>query len=398
MRHPSFVHCGIDLLPSPLAGGYDLNSSHGVHMSTLTGAIAELARAARSASEHLIHREAIAELIILAAVAREHLLLIGAPGTAKSAIAKRMAQVFDGRYFEYLMGRFTEPNEIFGPIDLRRLREGEVSTETRGMLPEAEFAFLDEIFLGSTAILNTLLGVLNERRFRRGHTDMHCPLKVCIGAANALPEDPSLAAFADRFLLHCFVDPVADHELEALLLAGRAAETDVMHSMAHAQSLEVLHSAARAVDISQTAPLMARAIRELRKVDVNLSDRRIVKAQNLIAAVAALAGRNQAQASDLWPLIYAIPTKAQQETGREVLSELLQVAVHPLLSYATEAAAQSPISRTPRLLLAAQTLDLSNRIATEQWLRELDANFPLEQLPMELVDWRASAVQAMAQT
>ena len=89
-------------------------------------------------------------------MAREHLLLIGAPGTAKSAIARRMAQVFDGRYFEYLMGRFTEPNEIFGPVDLRRLREGEVHTETCGMLPEAEFAFLDEIFLGSTAILNTL--------------------------------------------------------------------------------------------------------------------------------------------------------------------------------------------------------------------------------------------------
>lgn len=366
-------------------------------MSALTGAIAELARAARSASAHLINREAIAELIILAAVAHEHLLLIGAPGTAKSAIAKRMAQVFDGRYFEYLMGRFTEPNEIFGPIDLRRLREGEVSTETRGMLPEAEFAFLDEIFLGSTAILNTLLGVLNERRFRRGHTDMLCPLKVCIGAANSLPEDPSLAAFADRFLIHCFVDPVADHELEALLLAGRAVESDVIHSVAQAQSLDLLHKAARAVDLSATLPLLARAVRDLRKVDVSLSDRRIVKAQNLIAAVAALAGRERAQACDLWPLIYAIPTKAQQETGREVLSELLKVAVHPLLSYSSEAAAQSPLSRTPRLLQTAQQLSFTDRIATEQWLRELDANFPAVDLPTELADWRARAVAAMAE-
>ena len=367
-------------------------------MPALTGAIAELARAARSASEHLIHREAIAELIILAAVAREHLLLIGAPGTAKSAIARRMAQVFDGRYFEYLMGRFTEPNEIFGPVDLRRLREGEVHTETRGMLPEAEFAFLDEIFLGSTAILNTLLGVLNERRFRRGHTDLQCPLKVCIGAANTLPEDPSLAAFADRFLLHCFVDPVADHELEALLVAGRAVESDVMHSVAQAHSLDLVHKAARAVDVREITPLLTRAIRDLRTVDVNLSDRRIVKAQNLIAAVAALAGRDQAQACDLWPLIYAIPTKAQQETGREVLSELLKVAVHPLLSYSSEAAAQSPLSRTPRLLLAAQSLDLDNPVATEQWLRELDANFPADQLPAELAGWRTRAAQAMAAT
>jgi MoxR-like ATPase len=86
-----------------------------------------------------------------------------------------------GRYFEYLLGRFTEPSEIFGPIDLRKLREGTVETETADMLPEAEIAFLDEVFLGSTAILNTLLSLLNERTFRRGHTRLQCPLRVCVG-------------------------------------------------------------------------------------------------------------------------------------------------------------------------------------------------------------------------
>jgi MoxR-like ATPase len=88
------------------------------------------------------------------------------------------------------------------------------------MLPEAHFAFLDEVFKGSTAILNTLLGILNERVYRRGHSIIKCPLRVCVGAANALPEDESLAAFSDRFLVRVFVDPVPDPRLEELLEAG----------------------------------------------------------------------------------------------------------------------------------------------------------------------------------
>ena len=133
------------------------------------------------AGKNLIERETLVELVALAAVAGEHVLIIGAPGTAKSEAVRRIAKATGGEYFEYLLGRFTEPSEIFGPVDLRKLKEGIVETETSGMLPEAEIAFLDEIFLGSTAILNTLLGILNERIFRRGHTRMKVPLRVCVG-------------------------------------------------------------------------------------------------------------------------------------------------------------------------------------------------------------------------
>jgi MoxR-like ATPase len=160
-----------------------------------------------------IGREQLAELMILAAVAQEHLLVIGPPGTAKSAVVRRVAQAMGGRYFEYRLGRFTEPTELFGAVDLKKLREGTVETDISGMLPEAEIAFLDDVFLGSTAILNTLLGVLNERRFRRGHTQIQCPLRVCVGAANGFPDDESLAAFGDCFLLHHFIHPTPDHQL-----------------------------------------------------------------------------------------------------------------------------------------------------------------------------------------
>src|SRR5213082_3386624 len=173
--------------------------------SEIQSAAESLQKALAAASQSLVEREAVVQLVGLCAVAQEHLLVIGPPGTAKSEAVRRVARATGGRYFEYLIGRFTEPSEIFGPVDLRRLREGVVETETSGMLPEAEIAFLDEIFLGSTAILNTLLCILNERVFRRGHTQLRCPLRICVGASNSLPTDESLAAFADRFLVRVFV-------------------------------------------------------------------------------------------------------------------------------------------------------------------------------------------------
>ena len=102
-----------------------------------------LRNALREAGRGLIEREALLEMVALAAVAGEHVLVIGPPGTAKSEAVRRVARATGAHYFEYLLGRFTEPSEIFGPIDLRRLKEGFVETETSGMLPEAEFAFLD---------------------------------------------------------------------------------------------------------------------------------------------------------------------------------------------------------------------------------------------------------------
>ena len=96
--------------------------------------------------QRFVDRDEVIDLIALAIVAREHLFLFGPPGTAKSALIRQFAQAVQGRYFEYMLTRFSEPNEIFGPIDIARLREGTVVTVTTGMLPEAEFVFLDELF------------------------------------------------------------------------------------------------------------------------------------------------------------------------------------------------------------------------------------------------------------
>src|SRR5580698_3821149 len=101
-----------------------------------------------------VGRDEVVDLIALAVIAGEHLFLHGPPGTAKSALIRAFASAVRGRYFEYLLTRFSEPNEIFGPVDLARLREGTVATNTKGMLPEAEFVFLDELFNANSAVLN----------------------------------------------------------------------------------------------------------------------------------------------------------------------------------------------------------------------------------------------------
>jgi MoxR-like ATPase len=353
----------------------------------------------RAATTGLIGREQLAELMILAAVAQEHLLVIGPPGTAKSAVVRRVAQSMGGRYFEYLLGRFTEPTELFGTVDLRKLREGMVETDVSGMLPEAEIAFLDEVFLGSTAILNTLLGVLNERRFRRGHTQIQCPLRVCVGAANGLPDDESLAAFGDRFLLHHFVQPVPDHQLEAMLAGGWQSDLQMVETHDGLVHLDNLTQAVGQVRLDAVRPALIDAIRALRAVGIQLSDRRIVKSQRLIAAAAVLSGRLAASESDLWPLLYALPTQEAQLHAREVLSEQLAHSANTNLLSAVEEATLQPLSRVARLVESAQGClarsDDAQQADAETLLREIDANFSTDNLPAELAELRGRLAELL---
>lgn len=366
---------------------------------------AVLREAIARARAGLVDREVVAEVVVLCAVAGEHLLVIGAPGTAKSEAVRRTAGQLGGRYFEYLLGRFTEPNEIFGSVDLRRLRDGVVEFETAGMLPEAEVAFLDEVFLGSTAVLNTLLGILNERVFRRGSTLLSCPLRICVGAANSLPDDPALAAFADRFLARIFVAPVPDAQLDELLEVGWAAGTrpaDPPESPLPA--LDRLTEAARGCDLSGVRGLMGTAIRRLRQAGVPLSDRRAVRSQRLVAAAAVMDGRSTASGDDLWVLPLIAPTPDAQALAREVLSDLATHSRNTSLVYAAEEFARGPQARAARLVEAARRLlevvdtrplERDDRMRIEATLREIDAGFVVADAPQALQDVRGLLVAAL---
>lgn len=367
---------------------------------SLTESAKKLRSAAKEASKGLVERESLVDLILLAAVAQEHLLIVGAPGTAKSAAVRRVAKVLDGKYFEYLLGRFTEPSELFGPVDLKRLKEGVVETATSGMLPEAEIVFLDEVFLGSTAVLNTLLGILNERQFRRGSTHIKCPLKICVGAANHLPDDQSLAAFGDRFLVHYFVEPVPDSQLEVLLDQGWKSDHSVPHCTVTMDQLAVLSTKAAQADMSSVNGLLADCIRLLRKENIHLSDRRIVKSQRLVAAAAVLDGREAPSAADLWPIIYAIASEEDQITAREVLREQLAASNNVALGAAVEEASNGMLARAQRLVEQAEAMlalpeEQRNRLALEALGREIDAGFALNAMPEQLKSVRERLIEVL---
>ena len=170
--------------------------------------------------QSFVGKDEIIDLLGLCLVGGENLFLLGPPGTAKSALVHALAARMEGRSFDYLLTRFTEPNELFGPFDLRRLREGELVTNTEGMLPEASLVFLDELLNANSAILNSLLLALNERLFRRGKESRRMKALMFVGASNHLPEDDALKALFDRFLLRVRADNVPPEQLLAVLDAG----------------------------------------------------------------------------------------------------------------------------------------------------------------------------------
>ena len=132
----------------------------------------------------LVERGPVVRLALLAALAGEHTLLVGPPGTAKSQLARRLLLVFrDARYFERLLTRYTVPEELFGPLSISALEQDRYERQTAGFLPQASIAFIDEVFKANSAILNALLTLLNEREFDNGPRREPCPL-IKIGRAS----------------------------------------------------------------------------------------------------------------------------------------------------------------------------------------------------------------------
>ncbi|MGB8191505.1 MAG: AAA family ATPase [Chitinophagaceae bacterium] len=277
--------------------------------------------------ESFVGKNEIIDLLGICLIAKENAFLLGPPGTAKSAIVRHLSDCIEGgKNFEYLLTRFTEPNEIFGPFDIRKLKEGELVTNTEGMMPEASLIFLDEIFNANSAILNSLLMALNEKIFRRGKETKKLPALMFVGASNVLPEDEALNALLDRFLIRIECDYVDPDMLNEVLLAGWKLENNVLQDRPYVtpDEIQVLQKASKSVDLSPIRKQYVDLVHNLRNTGIKVSDRRAVKIQNLIAASALMCNRTEAILSDFWVLKYIWDTEDQIEILAGIIDNVIE--------------------------------------------------------------------------
>ena len=275
--------------------------------------IADLDDIAGLLKNEFVGKDEMIEMIILCAIAKEHLLIVGPPGTAKSDIIKRFAIKCNvkNKYFEYLLTQFTEPNEIFGPIDVKRFQEGQgYERITQNMLPDSEIVFLDEVFKANSAILNALLPILNERIFYNGGVETETNLMFAIGATNEVPKDPELDALFDRFLIRLRTDQVEEERFFELIQLGWNLEKERIlkgykmkqEPVMSTDHIACIHRALNDVDLKPIHNHYREVIRRIRSEGIHLSDRRVIKLLKIIGASALRNRRPHAELSDFWIL------------------------------------------------------------------------------------------------
>jgi MoxR-like ATPase len=287
---------------------------------------------ARVLNQHFLDKQEIIRLLVISAIAGEHMVLVGPPGTAKSAMIRMFARLVDARYFEYLLTRFTEPNELFGPVDIKEFREGRYTRRTENMLPEAEIVFLDEIFKSNSAILNSLLHIINERKFSNGPEVRDVPLISMYAASNEVPNDESLSAMFDRFLLRVLSENLDSYHFHELMTRGVSNEIRSMTGKHEGLGARVsaadLRSLQRHFDRFMHFPedFMAKykgLVFQIRSEGITVSDRRAVKLLKLFAASAVFDGRNRVTDGDFFILRHIWNNLDQAELLEEIVNPVV---------------------------------------------------------------------------
>ena len=325
--------------------------ARGPGASGTAGLDAELVRAAqkvrevgRALDERYLDKAEIVRMLLVTLVAGEHMLIVGPPGTAKSALVRHLARLVDARYFEYLLTRFSEPNEIFGPVDIKAFREGTFVRRVEAMLPDAEIVFLDEIFKSNSAILNSLLSILNERRFFTGSATIRVPLCSLFGATNEVPNDDALGAVFDRFIVRTLSENLDSFHFHGLVERGVRAEAEALGSAAAGPGLSSgggLDDVRPLVTLAEIRRLQQRLpqfmnfseeflarykglVFQLRSEGVSVSDRRVVKLLKLFAASALVDGRLAAHDGDFFVLRHVWNSTDQIPILEDIVGPVLE--------------------------------------------------------------------------
>ncbi len=262
-------------------------------------------------ARHLERRDVIRGLV-LALLSKEHIVLLGPPGADKSGLSRDLtARITAANYFEWQLTRMSTPEELFGPISLRALEQDSYRRVTAGKLPEAHVAYVDETFKASSAILNSMLAVMNERLYYNDGSPMKVPLQVMIGASNELPEDrEELGALWDRFLLRFQVAYMRDEtSFRAMLTQNRGQGPMATMSL---DELREAQDGAMHVDLNPVIPDLLTLRAKMMELGVPVSDRRWHQSLAVVQGQAYLAGRDEAAPGDLITLANVLWSEPQQ--------------------------------------------------------------------------------------
>jgi MoxR-like ATPase len=236
---------------------------------------------------------------LCAILSKQHLFMVGPPGTAKSMLTDEICRRIEGAdYFQWLLTKFSTPEEVFGPISLKALENDEYKRITHNKLPEAHIAFLDECFKANSAILNSLLTVVNERKYHNNGTPVNVPLQSLFGASNELPEGEELGALYDRFMLRYVIPYIADDsDFKAMMLMDGNGQVPVTITI---NELKTAQDEATAIQVpDEVMDLIIQIRSELKKEGVINSDRRYKQSLDILRAHAYLNGRTAVGEEDL---------------------------------------------------------------------------------------------------
>ncbi len=255
--------------------------------------------------QQFLERTELIDGALAALLAAQHVLIIGPPGTAKSMLADELCRRIQGAtYFQWLLTKFTTPEELFGAVSLKALEADDYRRVTANKLPEAHIAFLDEVFKASSSILNAILTLINERVFHNGRQVTPVPLLTLFGASNELPEDDELLALYDRFLLRFVVSYIGEEFRFLKMLQAREPTARTTLTL---DELRQLQAEAQALPVpSLVLRSLADIRRELHKKNIIASDRRYRQSVGLLQAFAYLHGRPSVTESDLFCLEHVL--------------------------------------------------------------------------------------------
>jgi len=276
-----------------------------------------------------LEREEVIDGLLASVITKQNTFLFGLPGTGKSELVRAVSGGFEGsKYFGYLLSPTTDPSELFGPVAISKLLKDEYTRDVEGYLPSANIAFLDELFRGSSAVLNSLLTILNERTFNNGKEIMHTPIQSIVAATNSFPQEESLQAFCDRFLFRPTVEPLRKPTSRRLLdlWALGLKKRPVVKSGLTYKHLEELQESVSEIKITdEFLDKFSQVFDLLASRGITISDRRRVQILKFIKGWAIVQGDDTVYADHLHrSLVHII---YQNVDDISVIKEVLQQAV-----------------------------------------------------------------------